>query len=88
MSDLLKPKEAAEALGGLAPQTLAVWRAKGFGPRYVKIGVLVRYPRSEIDAWLEERTSGRSKTSAAGGRKSATAARITIDARKAALTRQ
>lgn len=33
--------------------SLATWRSKGRGPRYVKIGRAVFYRRSAIDTWLK-----------------------------------
>jgi excisionase family DNA binding protein len=53
---LLKRKEAAAYLGGIAEQTLAVWASTGRGPAFVKIGRLVRYRRSDLDEWLREHT--------------------------------
>ena len=39
------------------PQTLAEWRCKGVGPKFVKFGVSkqarVRYRESDVDAWIE-----------------------------------
>lgn len=31
--------------------TLRTWRKTGGGPRYVKFGRLVRYRRSDVEAW-------------------------------------
>lgn len=45
--------EAAEYLGGLKPNTLEGWRVQGIGPRYIKIGRLVRYSIADLDAYLE-----------------------------------
>lgn len=47
----LTPAEAAEVLGVPVP-TLAQWRYRGQGPRYSKVGSLVRYSRRDLDAWL------------------------------------
>lgn len=47
------PKEV-EVLYGLDYQTLANWRAKGKGPRYVKAGARrVLYRRTDLDKWME-----------------------------------
>jgi len=43
--------DLAEELG-LGLQTLAQWRWQGVGPAFVKVGRLVRYRRSDVDAWL------------------------------------
>lgn len=52
---LLNPKAAA-ALLGLSDWTLAEWRCKGTGPRYVKVGGRVRYSPSDLAEWIESRT--------------------------------
>jgi len=53
---------AAAYLGGqhspLARKSLENWRSSGRGPRFHKIGGLVRYARSDLDAWLAERVRG------------------------------
>ena len=59
---LLKPQELAAWLGTSAG-SLAQMRYRGQGPRFVKTGKLVRYRRSDIDAWLDANT--RQQTSAA-----------------------
>lgn len=55
MPELLKAEKAAEILG-IKKQTLAVWRLKGSGPRYIKLGTRVLYSVDEIDAWLAAHT--------------------------------
>jgi helix-turn-helix protein len=50
----LTAKDAAAFLG-LAPQTLAKMRVVGSSPPYYKVGRLVMYDRSELDAWLAVR---------------------------------
>ena len=37
-------------------KTLESWRVKGFGPKYMKVGRLVRYRLSDVRAWLDSRT--------------------------------
>lgn len=54
---LLKPPEVAE-VARLSVHTLAVWRTKNEGPRYVKVGRFVRYRAEDLDAWLESRAYG------------------------------
>lgn len=52
---LCSPLEAAELLG-IAAQTLAHWRTRAAGPRYVLLTKrCVRYRLSDIMAWLEGR---------------------------------
>jgi hypothetical protein len=44
---------------GIPEGTQAVWRSTGrYGLPYIKLGRLVRYRRSEIEAWLASRTMG------------------------------
>lgn len=55
---LLNEQQAAEVLG-VKPTTLQVWRSTGrYALPYVKVGHLVRYRRSAIDAFLDRRTVG------------------------------
>lgn len=55
--DLLTPGEAAAYLG-VEQQTLAVWRTTGrYSLPAVRVGRLVRYRRSDLDAFLAARTS-------------------------------
>lgn len=48
----LTPKEAAERLG-FALSTLANWRVRGYGPRYIKVSSRILYPEREIKAFFE-----------------------------------
>lgn len=55
LSRMLTPEEAGTLLG-VAPQTLAHWRARGSGPAYVLLSArCVRYDESVLRAWLTER---------------------------------
>lgn len=40
----------------VSPRTLQMWRYKGGGPRYLKIGAAVRYRAADVDAWLANQT--------------------------------
>ena len=51
----LSDRELAERTG-TRPQTWRKWRLQGRGPRYVKIGRLVRYRWRDVQAWLDSRT--------------------------------
>ena len=53
-------KEAAIQLG-VKPSTLEVWRVYGKGPKYLKLGRLVKYRLADLESFLEE--SLRSSTS-------------------------
>lgn len=53
---LLSEQQAAELLD-VKPGTLQVWRSTGRYPlAYIKVGRLVRYRRSAIDAFIARRT--------------------------------
>jgi len=49
---LLTTKELAEYLG-VAKTTLMQYRMDGRGPRYIKLGQLVRYKIADVEDWLE-----------------------------------
>lgn len=54
--ELLDEKQAAEHLT-VSPGTLAVWRSTGrYNLPFVKVGRMVRYRLSDLDAWLEARS--------------------------------
>ena len=50
---MLSPQEV-EKLYGVKIATLAAWRGEGTGPDYFKVGHLVKYKKTELDAWVEE----------------------------------
>lgn len=41
---------------GIAEATLNEWRIRGEGPAYTEMGRLVRYPVSEVQRYIRERT--------------------------------
>jgi hypothetical protein len=49
---LVTPGELANALG-ISEVTLQVWRQKGNGPRFTKLGKNIFYPVREIQHWTE-----------------------------------
>ena len=49
---LLSEAQAADFLN-LSACTLQQWRSKGRGPQFVKLNRMVRYRRSDIDAFVE-----------------------------------
>lgn len=53
-NDWQSPEEIADELG-IPVGTVYQWRYKGTGPPGYKIGRHVRYRRSDVDAWLEDR---------------------------------
>jgi excisionase family DNA binding protein len=52
-SEILSEAEAAELLG-VEVTTLANWRWRRMGPRFVKVGRRVRYRRADVDAWFAD----------------------------------
>ena len=55
-SNLLTNEEAAEYLG-VASNSLAVWRTtKRYAIPYVKVGRLVKYRLTDLEAFIESRT--------------------------------
>ncbi len=50
-------EEAGRYLGLANSETLAVWRCNGrYNIPFIRVGRLVRYRKSDLDAWLESRT--------------------------------
>lgn len=43
---------------GISSVTATKWRAKAKGPPFIKVGRLVRYRRSDVEAWLRANTIG------------------------------
>jgi predicted DNA-binding transcriptional regulator AlpA len=55
-ASLLDEKQAAEHLT-VSPGTLSVWRSTGrYNLPFVKIGRMVRYRVSDLDAWIAGRS--------------------------------
>ena len=53
----LTPLKAAKYLG-ISEAALRLWRSEGRGPRHFRAGEkLVRYRRTDLDAWIEARLS-------------------------------
>jgi hypothetical protein len=59
-SDELLDNEQTAALLGIKPNTLEIWRCKGKGPEFVKMGdtpqAPVRYQRSVVLEWVAHRS--------------------------------
>ena len=60
---LLTQKEVKE-ITRLADSTLEQWRLKGKGPKFIKLGRLVRYRLSDIEAYISGLQSFNSTTEA------------------------
>jgi excisionase family DNA binding protein len=55
---LFSPPEAAAYIG-VTENTLSVWRCVGrYNIPYIKVGRLVKYRKSALDAFLDSRTQG------------------------------
>lgn len=50
---LLTPKAVAERLS-VTPQVLATWRHRKVGPKWLKVGRLVRYDSEVFERWLAD----------------------------------
>jgi len=54
--ELLATPPAADYIG-VEPHTLEIWRSTGrYHIPFVKVGRLVKYRRTDLDAWLASRT--------------------------------
>lgn len=57
--DLLDNEQTADLLG-IKPNTLEIWRTKGRGPAFIKLGCAkqspIRYRRSVVTRWLDEQS--------------------------------
>ena len=54
-SPLWDEKQLADYLN-ISPRTPQMWRHRGGGPRFIKIGAAVRYRFEDVQAWIGERT--------------------------------
>ena len=51
---LTTPTELATKVK-VSTRTLQDWRSKGVGPKWIKVGKVVRYRASDVAAWLNSR---------------------------------
>lgn len=56
-TDLLDEARLAAKLD-VSRSTLQSWRYRGCGPRFIKIGRLIRYRVADVDAYLRGQTRG------------------------------
>jgi len=49
---MLNTDEAARFIGARA-STMDMWRHRGRGPRYLKVGAMIKYKRSDFEAYLK-----------------------------------
>jgi predicted DNA-binding transcriptional regulator AlpA len=57
-ADLVDEARLAARLG-VSRSTLQNWRYSGRGPRWIKLGRLIRYRIADVDSFLEANTRGR-----------------------------
>lgn len=55
---LLNEHQVADSCA-ISVLTLRKWRGEGRGPRYVKIGTLVRYRPEDVDTWIQSHETQR-----------------------------
>ncbi|ELY2920577.1 AlpA family phage regulatory protein [Cronobacter sakazakii] len=55
MNEKLMPISAVTEVTGYATSTIYEWMREGKFPRPVKNGRSVRWPSSEVDAWIKEK---------------------------------
>ncbi len=56
--EFLTINELVDRWGGIvAPQTLAGWRSKKYGPKYTKIGKQILYKITDIEKWEKDNKS-------------------------------
>jgi hypothetical protein len=57
--ELFDERGAGLYVGGtdcpISPRTMQRWRQQGTGPRFLRVGNLVRYRRADLDQWLSTR---------------------------------
>lgn len=57
IDNLLPPKLVGIHLGGvhkpISEQTLALWRKRGIGPVFLRIGKSIRYRKEDLDAFIK-----------------------------------
>lgn len=56
--DLIDEATLAMRLG-ISRSTLQSWRYAGRGPRFIKLGRMIRYRNADVDAYLRANTRGR-----------------------------
>jgi excisionase family DNA binding protein len=57
ISNLLTESQVAETLR-VSVATIRRWRCLGQGPRFFKVGTLVRYSLEDVHTWLASRPTG------------------------------
>lgn len=57
----LSPAQLAER-EGVPLETVYLWNRKGTGPRYMKVGIHVRYRLADVERWEDSRTIASGRT--------------------------
>ncbi len=52
MTDVVYTPDEAAGILKVSVRTLARWRSKGVGPRFVQVNQVVRYVAADLDEWL------------------------------------
>lgn len=60
-TEYLTTQQAAAYLGVSKPR-LEIWRCRGGGPRFSKIGRIVRYKRTDLDEFMREHAPERASS--------------------------
>ena len=55
-TQMLTPKELAKYLG-VATHTLSTYRMCGTGPKYIKLGRVIRYKFNDVLDWIDEKSA-------------------------------
>lgn len=66
--DKLLTQKEVKVITGLAESTLEQWRLRGKGPKFIKLGRLVRYRMSDLNAYISELQGFNSTTEADAAR--------------------
>jgi hypothetical protein len=54
IAPLLDPNETGRILD-LTVGSLANWRHKGIGPKFIRVGGRIKYRREDLASWIEQR---------------------------------
>ena len=52
MPETFYTPETLAAYLGVSTSTIYSWNASGYGPAFIKLGTLVRYPKENVETWL------------------------------------
>jgi len=53
--EILTPEQASKYLK-VSVHTLAAWRSRGEGPKYIKTGKSIKYTKEDLDLYLKKQT--------------------------------